>query len=221
MINETGKASFAGWSFCIGLAAGLLWAPFAGAQVSPHGKLTVPCEQCHGAESWSTLANPLKFSHASTGFSLDGQHALVRCTGCHSTLKFADAKTRCADCHDDVHRGELGKLCDRCHTPRSWLVPDMTQRHKGTRFALVGAHVNAECRACHRNQQKNQYSGVQTECYACHAADYNGAKNPDHRSGGISTDCSQCHSVAALRWGGDFNHASTGFPLTGAHLSLP
>ena len=113
------------------------------AQRSPHGTLSVPCEQCHGAESWTVLLSPLKFAHASTGFSLQGQHAVVRCTGCHAALKFSGARNLCADCHDDVHRGELGKQCDRCHTPESWLVSDMVQKHKNTRFALVGAHAAA------------------------------------------------------------------------------
>jgi hypothetical protein len=191
------------------------------AQRSPHGTLSVPCEQCHSAESWTILLSPLKFAHASTGFPLQGQHAVVRCTGCHASLKFSGARELCADCHDDVHRGELGKQCDRCHTPESWLVADMVQKHKNTRFALVGAHAAADCRSCHPNERNYAFTRVRTDCFACHARDYAGARNPDHRAAGFATDCSQCHAVNSLRWGGDFNHAETVFPLTGAHRALP
>lgn len=191
------------------------------AQRSPHGTLSVACEQCHSAESWTVLLSPLKFAHASTGFPLQGQHAVVRCTGCHASLKFSGARNLCADCHDDVHRGELGKQCDRCHTSESWLVADMVQKHKNTRFALVGAHAAADCRSCHPNERNYAFTRVRTDCFACHTRDYAGTRNPDHRAAGFSTDCSQCHAVNSLRWGGDFNHAETAFPLTGAHRALP
>jgi len=190
------------------------------AQQSPHGKLTIPCEQCHSAESWTVMASPMKFSHASTRFALRGQHVNVACKSCHSSLTFSGTKSLCADCHGDIHRGELGKQCDRCHSPQSWLVADMVQKHKNSRFPLLGVHATAECRACHPNQQNNEYSGLRTDCFACHAGDYAAAKNPDHRAAGFSTDCSQCHAINAFSWGGDFNHAATAFPLSGAHIAV-
>ena len=191
------------------------------AQTSPHGEITIACEDCHTARSWGELARPMKFDHASTGFKLQGQHALVKCRSCHASFKFKETDNQCVGCHDDLHRSELGANCDRCHTPQSWVIPDMAQRHTRTAFPLVGQHLTADCRACHPNQQKHQYVGVRTECYSCHVADYEGSQAPNHRAAGFGTDCSQCHAVNAPRWGGGFDHARTGFPLVGAHATTP
>lgn len=191
------------------------------AQESPHGEISVACDACHGTESWNLMASPMRFNHRTTGFPLEGQHEQIACRQCHTTLHFAATPDRCASCHDDVHRKELGGMCDRCHTPSSWLVPDMPQRHLTTRFALLGAHRLAQCRSCHTNLEKHTYAGVPIECVACHGADYDATVAPPHRSSGISTDCASCHSVSALTWGGHFDHAQTGFRLTGAHTAVP
>ena len=193
----------------------------AAAQTSPHGNITVPCDQCHSAQSWKTLRSPLGFDHARTDFPLRGQHVNVRCAGCHPSLKFSGTTTRCADCHQDLHRGELGTQCDRCHSPSTWLVSDMVRKHSTTRFALVGAHATALCQSCHPNQQKHSYVGIRTDCYACHATDYQNARSPDHGAAGFSTDCSQCHKVNDVRFGGGFDHSRSSFPLTGAHRAVP
>lgn len=193
----------------------------ARAQTSPHGTMPYQCEECHSPASWKTMTLPSKFDHAKTGFALTGQHAVAQCTKCHTNLKFAVAGKRCADCHKDMHRSQLGAACERCHTPGSWLVSDMIQRHAKTRFALVGAHATANCEQCHRKNQKNEYAGLRTDCNGCHQTDYANAKSPNHRTAGFSTDCASCHRVNAVRWGGSFDHAQTGFPLVGAHAATP
>jgi hypothetical protein len=202
---------------CLGLAAFAAPAP---AQQSPHGKLKFACEECHTSADWKQMTYPSKFKHAKTGFALKGQHESVKCTACHTTLKFAVSGKRCSDCHKDVHKAELGATCDRCHSPDSWVVPDMIQRHSKTRFSLVGAHATASCESCHKNSAQHRYVGVRTDCYGCHAPDYDGSKSPAHRAAGFSTDCASCHIVNASRWGGSFDHARTGFPLTAAHASV-
>jgi hypothetical protein len=191
------------------------------AQTSPHGTLSIKCDNCHTSQSWKEIAYPLRFDHAETNFPLTGQHSLVQCRACHRSLTFARAKSVCAECHDDVHRTELGTLCDRCHSPQSWLIPDMAQRHSRTRFALIGAHATVSCQLCHTNQQKYEYVGVRTDCFGCHASDYATTTLPNHRTAGFGTDCIQCHSVTALRWETSFDHAQTGFPLQGAHRATP
>jgi hypothetical protein len=207
------------------LCAGLLViAAAAGrAQNSPHGKISFACEECHSADSWNVMPEPARFDHRKTGFVLKGQHVQVQCTECHTTLtfKFKTSATRCADCHSDVHRGELGTTCDRCHSPQSWLVPDMPQKHASTRFALIGAHATVPCQGCHTSQQKNEYVGMRTDCFGCHQADFEGAQAPNHRQAGFSTDCTGCHSVNAMNWGANFDHAKSGFPLLGAHATIP
>ena len=206
------------------LCAGLLImaAGAVPAQDSPHGKISFACEECHSADSWKVMPEPARFDHRKTGFALKGQHAQAGCMDCHTSLtfRFKKSSARCADCHDDVHRGELGATCDRCHAPQSWLVPDMVQRHASTRFSLVGAHATVPCQQCHPSQQKNEYVGLRTDCYGCHASDFDGAQSPNHRQAGFGTDCQSCHAVNAMSWGGTFDHAKTGFPLIGAHAAI-
>ena len=190
------------------------------AQESPHGPLTIACDRCHSTATWKVATLPRGFSHATTGFPLEGQHAAVQCRQCHTTLTFSKTSDQCAECHSDIHRGELGTACDRCHSPESWLVPDMAQRHSPTRFALTGAHLNAVCEKCHPNQQKHQYVGTPTECNGCHMGDYQATLAPAHAQAGLGTNCVECHAVTAMSWGANFDHARTGFPLTGAHLAV-
>ena len=193
----------------------------ARAQNSPHGTLKIECGDCHTAASWKEMAYPSRFEHGKTGFVLTGQHALVKCITCHTSLVFAREGGGCVDCHTDVHRAELGTLCERCHSPQSWIIPDMIQKHAQTRFSLVGAHAAVNCDRCHSNVQKYEYVGLRSDCYACHASTYEMTTSPNHQSVGFSTDCVQCHSVTALRWVGTFDHGRTGFPLTGAHRAIP
>ena len=188
-------------------------------QESPHGEISVACEDCHTSTSWKQLASPMKFSHDRTKFALRGQHEQVQCVDCHASLTFTGAATGCGDCHKDVHRGELGANCERCHSPQSWLVPDMPQRHVQTRFALVGRHLTAPCRACHTNEQKYEYVSVPTECYNCHRVQYDATTVPSHRAVGFGTDCASCHSMNAMRFEGSFDHNKTGFALVGAHAA--
>ncbi len=189
-------------------------------QSSPHGKLSINCADCHTADSWTRMASPMAFSHEKTRFPLTGQHARAACRQCHATLVFDQAPLRCEQCHQDVHRGELGASCDRCHNPQSWLVPDMIERHAQAGFTLVGAHRTAPCQACHVNEQQHEFVGLSTDCYTCHRADYDATAMPPHRASGMGTDCATCHSMNATNWGGSFDHASTGFPLTGVHASI-
>jgi hypothetical protein len=205
----------------LGLVVAFMAVP-AAAQNSPHGKIAFACEECHSADSWTVMPQPSRFDHQRTGFALTGQHAQVECTDCHTSLtfKFKKSAKRCADCHTDVHRGELGTTCDRCHAPRSWLVPDMVRRHSSTRFPLVGAHASVPCQECHTSQQKNEYVGLRTDCYGCHAQDFAGTQSPNHRQAGFSTDCTGCHAVNATHWGTPFDHAKTGFALLGAHATV-
>lgn len=195
--------------------------PILHAQQSPHGDMKIACGDCHLTTSWKELANPMKFNHDGTRFALKGQHDGLACSKCHKDLKFTGTSPQCISCHRDVHRGELGALCERCHAPSTWLVPDMAQRHNGTKFPLQGAHMTTPCVACHINQQKNEYVGVPTECFGCHRVDYDATTAPPHLLSGFSTECTQCHAVTAMIWGSGFNHAQTAFPLTGAHAATP
>ncbi len=191
------------------------------AQTSPHGPLDIPCQNCHTTMGWKPTRSPMLFNHDSTSFPLQFQHGALPCNACHEGMKFGGLSTHCSSCHEDLHRGELGGQCERCHTPRSWLVPDMPQRHTRTRFPLLGRHLSAPCQACHTNEQKHEFVVVPIECFGCHRVQFDATTVPSHRAAGFSTDCVQCHKPTSLSWGASFDHQLTAFPLLGAHQTAP
>ncbi|MBK7670165.1 MAG: hypothetical protein IPJ24_02070 [bacterium] len=188
--------------------------------VNPHGDMKLDCRLCHAEQSWAADAKSVPFDHATTGFILEGQHALVACRDCHKQPQFSHIGTRCADCHLDAHKNRLGPACEQCHTPAGWVERSQAQReHDTTRLPLVGAHAKVDCDACHTGAQRGEYLGTPSDCVACHQPDYEATRNPDHRLAGFTTDCDRCHGVFAANWGrGDFIH-SLSFPLTGAHAT--
>jgi hypothetical protein len=60
----------------------------------------------------------------------------------------------------------------------------------------------------------NNYTTLPTDCYGCHAADYNNTTNPNHKAAGFPTTCVLCHTTwITTNWlGATFNH--TWFPMT-------
>jgi hypothetical protein len=190
---------------------------------NPHGRFREDCGLCHGAESWKPARISRKFDHARFGFPLAGAHRSAPCTACHVTLEFARAASRCASCHEDPHRGELGADCARCHTARSFIDhAGMVRAHQLTRFPLTGGHAGLECEGCHPavGQGALQYVNAAAECQACHLDDYRATRTPDHVAANYPLDCRACHGT--LTWSGAvFDHATTRFPLTGAHRAAP
>jgi len=191
----------------------------AAAQQSPHGKLDVPCLDCHTTSSWEMAADA-KFTHESTGFPLEGQHRFLECRSCHRDLVFAAEGQSCLSCHTDIHNSELGTECMSCHTTTTWAVPDMRRKHQQTRFPLVGRHLDAECESCHENATARRFASTSTECISCHRADFTATMEPSHVEAGFPVDCANCHRVTASVWNGSFDHSLTAFPLTGAHRAL-
>ncbi|MCK9410016.1 MAG: hypothetical protein M0R68_12880, partial [Bacteroidetes bacterium] len=192
------------------------------AQGSPHGPLKLACTECHTTASWKELAVPMKFNHATTGFSLQGGHTNVQCLQCHSSKRFAGTSTDCFSCHQkDFSKamapnhqvGLLSHDCLTCHTVNSWR-PSIFE-HAKTDFQLIGAHASVECSSCHTN---NRFNGLPNDCFYCHQKDFTSAKNPDHNIAQLSRDCLSCHSMNT--WlPSKFDHNKTNFPLTGKHIA--
>jgi hypothetical protein len=193
-----------------------------------HKTLNFPttCESCHSADTWFDA----KFDHLKyTGYALTGAHATLACTACHIGGKFAGTPADCYSCHvtqfttaknpDHVKAG-LPQQCQFCHNTTSWLNATF-DHNRFTNFPLTGAHVNVPCATCHTDN----YAGtLPTNCYGCHAPDYNKTATmpgiPNHVAGNFPQDCSVCHSTST--WlGATFDHNKTAFPLTGAHTSVP
>jgi hypothetical protein len=193
---------------------------YNGANDPPHASLNFPhdCTQCHSTTSWGGGT----FDHTTTGFALTGAHVAAACTTCHANGQWAGLPQDCYSCHTTNYNGandpphvtlNFPHDCTQCHNTGSW--GDGTFNHTTTGFALTGAHVTAACSTCHAN---GQWTGLPQDCYSCHTANYNSANDPPHVTLNFPHDCTQCHNTGS--WGdGTFNHTTTGFALTGAHLT--
>ena len=185
---------------------------YNGARNPSHEGFPTSCQDCHGVSAWQ----PATFNHNATGFQLAGAHAAAACTSCHAS-GYAGTPADCVSCHQSAYNGARNPShsgfptsCQNCHSASAWQPASFD--HNSTGFQLNGAHRSVACTSCHRNG----YAGTPSDCLSCHQSDYNGASNPSHT--GFPTTCQNCHSVTAWQ-PASFDHATTGFPLTGAHRS--
>jgi len=183
------------------------------------------CDQCHTTSTWLNAT----FNHASTGFTLTGNHMVPprSCTDCHVNNNYALNSTLCYSCHQTDYTNAVTPVnhvaanfpttCDTCHDTNLWT--DATFNHTSTGFQLTGAHLVPPrlCTDCHVN---NNYALNSTLCYTCHQADYTGTTNPVHATAGFPTTCELCHDTTVWT-DSTFNHNNTAFPLTGSHLVPP
>jgi nitrate/TMAO reductase-like tetraheme cytochrome c subunit len=182
------------------------------------GNFSHDCQPCHTTTAWV----PSTFSHNTTAFPLTGAHVTTECQSCHVGGNYQITYTDCYQCHQGEFTGVtdpnhvLGNFshdCQPCHSTTAWLPA--TLDHNATGFPLTGAHVTTTCEACHVN---GNYQLTYTDCYQCHASDFGGVIDPNHVLGNFSHDCQPCHTTTA--WlPSTFNHSTTAFPLTGAHVS--
>jgi hypothetical protein len=187
---------------------------------SPHGALSIPCQECHTYTSWKPIRSNPEFNHDQTGYPLRGMHAKVACTKCHLDLVFKKVSSNCADCHADIHRRQFGANCESCHTVKGWQVSLKQIRDHQNRFPLIGAHAMLQCDDCHKNAAAGQFTGLSTACYSCHQRDF---QTPvlNHAAAGFPATCESCHTVNTW-FNAKFDHLKyTGYALTGAHATLP
>ncbi len=187
-------ASFIAVCFCNSLCLG---------QASPHGKIDLPCTDCHSTQGWDKLVSPMKFDHTETGFRLSGEHRTIACKDCHVNLNFQNTPPNCYSCHQKDydaaitinHRvADFGPDCTTCHSADalSWRA---SFNHDLTEFPTRGAHEAVPCLSCHVG---NRYRGTPSECVSCHQDVYESAQNPNHIAAGFNTECAVCHR--ALTW---------------------
>ncbi len=193
-------------------------------QNSPHGPITQPCTDCHTTESWTRLADPVKFNHDTTSFRLLGQHRSIACRSCHTDLKFAGTSRECVSCHRKDYDGAVtishraagfSTDCDECHTisAASWQA---SFDHNRTEFQTRGAHEGVACNTCHVN---NRFRGTPIQCVACHQQDFTNAQHPNHVTAGFSTECATCHR--ALTWQPAVFFPHPWFPITRSDTHSP
>ena len=189
-------------------------------QESPHGSgFKISCKTCHSSKGWELDKSIYSFDHNTTKMPLLGQHTTIDCRQCHKSLVFKEAKTNCIDCHNDMHQGTVGPDCSRCHNQISWLVNNINDIHRVSRFPLLGAHRTADCGQCHVSESLLRFDVAGVNCVDCHRANYMATTNPNHIQSGMSEDCVSCHPMNAFQWtGAGFNHAV--FPLVQGHSAL-
>jgi hypothetical protein len=186
-----------------------------------HAQAGIPttCVMCHSMTAWQ----PASFDHSKTVFPLTGAHVNVACTSCHTTGNYASTPTDCYACHTKDYNGTnnpphassgIPTTCAVCHSTTAW--QPATFDHSKTVFPLTGAHVTVPCASCHIN---GNYTTTPTDCYGCHAKDYDGTTSPPHAAAAYPTTCLTCHTTA--NWtSSSWNHSRTGFALTGFHTTI-
>jgi hypothetical protein len=81
--------------------------------------------------------------------------------------------------------------CEQCHTPSRIAAKDILSLSTGRKSTtLLG--LSKECRSCHTDEHKGQFSAL----------------------------CTQCHSTKEWKHAEKFSHAKTQFQLTGAHARV-
>ena len=187
------------------------------------GGFSQTCQTCHTTVAWQ----PATFDHSTVNFPLTGSHTVPprQCTDCHVNNNYNLTSTTCVSCHLKDFNGTTNpnhvaggfvQTCDLCHNTVAW--QPATFDHSKSAFPLTGSHMvpPRQCTDCHVN---NNYSITNTTCISCHQTDFNNATSPVPHTG-FSTNCSTCHDTVAWT-DATFNHATTGFTLTGSHTVPP
>ena len=198
---------------------------FDQAQAPVHAAAGFPtaCEICHRVadSSWKQGT----FNHAAK-YPLVGSHAAQTCAVCHKSGVYQGLSRDCYACHRSDYdtaknpnhpSASFPTTCETCHriADSSWNQGKFN--HSAT-YSLAGVHATQSCAACHFN---NVYRGTPRDCYGCHRAKFEQAKNPSHLSTGFPTTCEACHRATDSLWSqGSFNHGAT-YALAGVHAAQP
>jgi len=130
--------------------------------------------------------------------------------------------TSCSSCHAPWS----GPQQTRCSTPGCHGAADRLAAGKTGSAGFHGTLTGQSCFACHREHRgrdahlspafDHRSSAAGKACQACHGASVPAGGGHD----GAKQDCGVCHGTTS--WTPSrFDHGSTSFPLTGAHVGRP
>ncbi len=161
----------------------------------------------------------------------DSHAAIADCAGCHQPLRGEQAGL-CLECHQDIAlqlesgsglhaRLPQPNTCRACHPDHRGADFDPTAfarqdfDHNLTAFSLIHHQLDYDlaplaCESCHRMEA---FTVDQVACQDCHAGE-DLAFMRDHTAG-FGAACLDCHDGTDRM--ADFDHAQTGFALSGAH----
>ncbi len=163
-----------------------------GRVIEGHAEIEADCGASHDADSDAARASLCTACHEDVGIDR------TMATGFHG--RFAAARqAECVSCHTD-HEGRDADIVD---------LNGGVFDHAFTDFPLGGRHALATCSECHAAD--SSYHEAPVSCGACHEAD-------DVHDGELGDDCGTCHGDET--WSDfSFDHAATGYALTGAHAT--
>jgi len=193
------------------------------------------------------LATPVPASAQVSPGPLARAHAeadsTLKCFTCHGTGK-ESMDGKCLTCHEDVgwlkdrQRGLHGQPglpeCSSCHPDHGGRDFELIQWKEGapekfdharTGWPLRGRHAALKCRDCHQPRYQaseaaklgrhppgaDRWTGLEAACATCHDDIHRGALGPN---------CTTCHGAERWKPASGFDHAKTGYPLTGRHAPV-
>jgi hypothetical protein len=186
------------------------------------GGFPTTCNTCHNTNGWT----PATFDHSLTKFPLTGTHTTVQCSSCHQN-GYTNTSSDCYSCHKSNYDNSTNPNhiaaafptdCQTCHTTTGW--KPATFDHDGKYFPIYSGSHNGKwsnCSDCHTNS--SNYAVF--SCITCH--DHN-QTDTDSKHQGVqgytysSSACYSCHPRGSSD--GSFNHATSVFPLSGAHTTV-
>jgi hypothetical protein len=201
-------------------------APFAAAN----------CSTCHTTAGWDAAS----FDHSVTGFTLTGTHMSptpTPCALCHVNNNYSLNSADCYGCHQGVFLGTASiggtvpnhvaagfpttaSACASCHPITTWSAGVFD--HSSTGFPLTNSHATVACNLCHINGNYSLFVAP-TACgtSGCHLTDWQNTNAPPHSAAGATfaaANCATCHTTVSWTTA-TFDHSTTGFALTGTHVS--
>jgi hypothetical protein len=182
-------------------------------QDEPH-RTRLACERCHLVTAWKPVKRLLDLDHPPT-LPLEGAHAKVACTRCHTDHTFALPVGDCATCHVDPHDGDaFDELdCKRCHAVTAPSFRVISFDHQEATKRSLRMHRKIRCVDCHARP------AVAT-CAGCHAGvQPAGRAITRHGNRFGATACQDCHTLTGWR-ARVFDHRTTKFPLRWGHAVL-
>lgn len=187
-----------------------------------HIALNIPtnCDMCHTTNpDWA----PATFPTHNDYYVLAGAHTSTSCAECHNG-NYNNTPNTCFGCHQsdynattdpDHQTAQFPTTCEDCHTQTAW-TPS-TFNHDQQYFPIYSGSHNNEwdmCSDCHQNA--NDFT--QFTCLTCHQQ---GETNSEHNGvSGYQYNSDACYACHPNGEGDGFNHNTTNFPLTGAHIAI-
>ena len=181
------------------------------------------CVKCHKMTSFEWAGAGINHNF----FPLTAGHKINNCQDCHKTPNYSNTSPECFSCHQpnynstaNPNHASIGfsTVCSDCHTTNPGWKPAEYKQHDSKSFPIYSGKHNGKwnsCSECHTNPASYlQYTCTST----CHPV---GSMNNKHNNvnGYSSSDpaCFACHPSGSSE--GVFNHATSPFPLTGAHTT--